>query len=55
MSHPLDDADPLAAFRDRFVGVGSPLVYFDGNSLGRPLRRTVERLTEFVEQEWGGG
>jgi len=53
MSHPLDAADPLAAFRDRFVGVDSPLVYFDGNSLGRPLRRTVTHLTEFVEHEWG--
>ena len=53
MSHPLDDADPLATFRDRFVGVDSPLVYFDGNSLGRPLRRTAEHLTEFVEHEWG--
>ena len=53
MSHPLDAADPLAEFRDRFVGVDSPLVYFDGNSLGRPLRRTVTHLTEFVEHEWG--
>jgi kynureninase len=53
MSHPLDDADPLAPFRDRFVGTDSPLVYFDGNSLGRPLRRTAEHLTEFVHHEWG--
>jgi kynureninase len=53
MSHPLDAADPLASLRDRFVGVDSPLVYFDGNSLGRPLRRTVTHLTEFVEHEWG--
>ena len=26
----------------------------DGNSLGRPLRVTAARLTEFVEQAWGG-
>jgi kynureninase len=49
-----DAADPLAAYRDRFVGADSPLVYFDGNSLGRPLRVTPSRLAEFVEREWGG-
>ena len=32
----LDAADPLAPFRARFVGAESDLVYFDGNSLGRP-------------------
>ncbi len=53
MSHPLDDADPLAGFRARFVGTGSPLVYLDGNSLGRPLTSTAERLRAFVEEEWG--
>ena len=50
----LDRDDPLAAYRDRFVGAGSPLVYFDGNSLGRPLRVTAERLARFVDEEWGG-
>ncbi|HET6937334.1 MAG TPA: aminotransferase class V-fold PLP-dependent enzyme, partial [Nocardioides sp.] len=50
----LDAADPLAAYRGRFVGAGSPLVYFDGNSLGRPLEVTGPRLAAFVEQEWGG-
>jgi kynureninase len=50
----LDAADGLAAYRERFVGVESPLVYFDGNSLGRPLKVTGPRLAEFVEQEWGG-
>src|SRR5262245_5527365 len=52
-SHALDDADPLAPLRDRFVGTDSPLVYLDGNSLGRPLKGTAERLATFVEQEWG--
>ncbi len=47
-------ADPLAAFRDRFVGAESDLVYFDGNSLGRPLRATADRLRDFVLDEWGG-
>ena len=51
---PLDEADPLAAYRDRFVGADSALVYFDGNSLGRPLRATADRLADFVREEWGG-
>lgn len=46
--------DPLAAYRDRFVGAEDPLVYFDGNSLGRPLKVTGPRLAAFVEEEWGG-
>ena len=49
----LDAADPLAAYRDRFVGAETDLVYFDGNSLGRPLRVTGERLARFVTDEWG--
>ena len=31
----LDAADPLAAFRDRFVIADPEVVYLDGNSLGR--------------------
>lgn len=50
----LDAADPLAGFRDHFVGAESSLVYFDGNSLGRPLKVTGPRLQQFVDQEWGG-
>ncbi|GAA4825187.1 kynureninase [Nocardioides caeni] len=50
----LDAADPLADHRDRFVGADSDLVYLDGNSLGRPLRATVERMGRFVTDEWGG-
>ncbi len=53
MSHPLDDTDPLAGFRSRFVGTESRLVYLDGNSLGRPLMSTADRLRAFVEEEWG--
>ena len=49
-----DEQDPLASYRERFVGAGTPLVYFDGNSLGRPLKVTGPRLAEFVEREWGG-
>ena len=50
----LDAADPLAPHRDLFVGTESDLVYLDGNSLGRPLRVTAERLQRFVTEQWGG-
>ncbi|GAB4100490.1 kynureninase [Sinomonas halotolerans] len=51
----LDAADPLARFRDRFLEPeGDPVVaYLDGNSLGRPLAATAERLGEFTRGEWG--
>jgi kynureninase len=46
----LDAADPLARWRDEFV-VGDPeLIYLDGNSLGRPPRRTADALHRVVEQ-----
>jgi kynureninase len=54
MTHPLDAADPLASFRDRFVGADTTLVYLDGNSLGRPLKVTPARMHDFVRDEWGG-
>lgn len=50
----LDAADPLAGHRDRFVGADTSLVYLDGNSLGRPLRATADRIGSFVAEEWGG-
>ncbi|WP_318151967.1 kynureninase [Nocardioides hwasunensis] len=50
----LDAADPLAHFRERFVGASTDLVYFDGNSLGRPVAAAADRLHDFVHQEWGG-
>jgi len=50
----LDAADPLRDRRDLFVGAETSLVYFDGNSLGRPLRATADRLARFVRDEWGG-
>ena len=50
---PLDAADPLATFRDRFVVADPGLVYLDGNSLGRLPKSTAERLREVVEGEWG--
>ncbi len=50
----LDAADPLGAFRARFVDPEPGLIYLDGNSLGRLPRATVERLRRVVEDEWGG-
>ncbi|MCW2801279.1 MAG: kynU [Aeromicrobium sp.] len=50
----LDAADPLAAFRDRFVIDDDLVAYLDGNSLGRLPRATAERLAGFVTEEWGG-
>ena len=50
----LDAADPLANFRERFLPTHDVVAYFDGNSLGRPLRATAERLASFVTDEWGG-
>lgn len=50
----LDAADPLRSYRERFEASDAPLVYFDGNSLGRPPRATSERLSRFVAEEWGG-
>lgn len=50
----LDASDPLRSYRDLFVGAESSLVYFDGNSLGRPPRAAADRLARFVTEEWGG-
>ncbi|WP_150955900.1 kynureninase [Microbacterium testaceum] len=44
----------MAPHRDAFVGSDSSLVYFDGNSLGRPPRATADRLARFATEEWGG-
>ncbi|HUQ78707.1 MAG TPA: kynureninase [Patescibacteria group bacterium] len=41
---PLDNADPLAHFRDRFVPTEPGVVYLDGNSLGRPTKAALEAI-----------
>jgi len=51
---PLDAADPLAQYADRFHRPDPDLVYLEGNSLGRLPRTTIERLRHAVEDEWGG-
>lgn len=50
----LDAADPLRTLRDRFCLDGDVVAYFDGNSLGRPLRVTADALTAFTAHDWGG-
>lgn len=50
----LDAADPLAAYRDRFVIDDPSTVYLDGNSLGRLPWATAERLASLVREGWGG-
>ena len=48
----LDAADPLVAFLDEFVDAPGVVAYLDGNSLGRPLKETPDRLAGFVREEW---
>jgi kynureninase len=50
----LDAADPLAAFRRRFVIPDPDLIYLDGNSLGRPPLAALERIARVASEEWAG-
>ncbi|HMH59373.1 MAG TPA: aminotransferase class V-fold PLP-dependent enzyme [Galbitalea sp.] len=49
----LDAADALASHRDRFVRAADVVAYLDGNSLGRPLMASGERIAAFIETQWG--
>jgi kynureninase len=49
----LDRADPLAAYRDRFVIDDDAVVYLDGNSLGRLSRASRDRVVQTLDDEWG--
>ena len=53
MTHHLDATDPLAGFTSRFIQSNEGRAYLDGNSLGRPLTATLERLAGFVSHDWG--
>ena len=48
----LDAADPLAAFRERFVVEDPGLIYVDGNSLGRRPLATAGALGALAD-DWG--
>lgn len=49
----LDASDPLARYADRFEPAPGVTAYFDGNSLGRPVRGTAQEMARLVEQDWG--
>ena len=49
----LDQQDPLASFRDRFVISDPDLIYLDGNSLGRLPMDTMQHIQDVVENQWG--
>ncbi|WP_277455246.1 aminotransferase class V-fold PLP-dependent enzyme [Janibacter sp. DB-40] len=49
----LDAGDPLAACREEFLPAEGLVAYLDGNSLGRPLRATAERIEHLVRHDWG--
>ncbi|MFJ2542498.1 kynureninase [Microbacterium sp. NPDC087589] len=49
----LDAADPLHAHLDAFADAPGVSAYLDGNSLGRPLKDTPEKLAAFVRDDWG--
>src|SRR5450756_465164 len=49
----LDSTDPLKSFRDEFIISDPSLIYMDGNSLGRLPRRTIDRVNDAVNKEWG--
>ena len=51
----LDAADPLAGWRDEFHIVDPDLAYLDGNSLGMPPKRTLQRVDQVMREEWAGG
>jgi kynureninase len=53
MTHHLDATDPLAGFTSRFIQSDQVRAYLDGNSLGRPLTATLDRLAGFVSHDWG--
>jgi kynureninase len=49
----LDQNDPLAGYRSKFVITDPNLCYLDGNSLGRLPHATVKAASDFLSQEWG--
>ena len=52
-SESLDSADPLARYRGLFLRDAGVVSYLDGNSLGRPLTASIERVQRFMTEQWG--
>ncbi|OGO41272.1 MAG: kynureninase [Chloroflexi bacterium RBG_16_58_14] len=53
LAYELGTLDELAAFRQEFVIEDQNLIYLDGNSLGRLPKRTVSRLEDAIQRQWG--
>ena len=49
----LDNQDPLKDYPSKFYRPDEELCYLDGNSLGRPPKQTIERISNFLTEEWG--
>jgi kynureninase len=49
----LDQADELKDFRKEFFIKDESLCYLDGNSLGRLPLATIDRVSNFLTNEWG--
>ncbi len=49
----LDAADALRDWRDQFHVADPDLAYLDGNSLGMPPLRTLERVSALITGAWG--
>jgi len=52
-SESLDSADPLARYSGLFLRDAGVVSYLDGNSLGRPLTASIERVQQFMTEQWG--
>ncbi len=50
----LDAGDALARYRERFVPAPGVAAYLDGNSLGRPLTASIERVESVMRTQWAG-
>lgn len=53
LARDLDAADPLRSHLDAFAEAPGVGAYLDGNSLGRPLRDTADKVAAFVREDWG--
>ncbi|MFM7014494.1 MAG: kynureninase, partial [Actinomycetota bacterium] len=49
----LDSQDELANYKSEFVISDPDLCYLDGNSLGRLPKATIEKVNDFMINEWG--
>lgn len=53
LAQALDAADPLRTHLAEFADAPGVGAYLDGNSLGRPLKDSAEKLAAFVRDDWG--